>query len=383
MAMTIIDGKLSLGGLGSQYYEKGSREAEIATSMALTIQASNHSDVIGAQPLTNFLMSREKMIPRVNGQPLPLEIGNVFFTEGGLHSEARGFDVSYKAWYLKKGRMLEVKAFSHDTKEIFDARNKGLSLLEKDAQDLERIVQLHVKRYNQYARLLPLITGTSLSTKIPTTNNGGDVTASFGWVRGENVEDFIPSIYGTKTANHYRARKGSTVVKSDITDIIDLLESYSTYSGEGVVAIANQRTIEDLAYIFKAPTNQDKMAIEGIVSANFLGIDWLAIPQMDKNFIIFLDKGKTDLLLHTVNKDEAQRGLKLIQEDTNEGFKFDSGANGAKVIVFEEEWYVSSRFAGAILDIGQQESDGFMNDGRSKVKLEAFAEKIKGMYMGA
>lgn len=382
MAMTIIDGKLSLGGLGSQYYEKGSREAEIATSMALTIQASNHSDVIGSQPLTNFLMSREKMIPRVNGQPLPLEIGNVFFTEGGLHSEARGFDVSYKAWYLKKGRMLEVKAFSHDTREIFDARNKGLSLLEKDAQDLERIVELHVKRYNQYVRLLPLITGTSLSTKIPTLNASGDVVDRIGWIRGENVEDFIPSIYGTKTANHYRARKGATVVKSDITDIVDLLESYSTYSGEGVVAIAHQRTIEDLASIFKAPTNQDKMGIEGIISSNFLGIDWLPIPQMHKDFIIFLDKGKANLLLHSVNKDEAQRGLKLIQEDTNEGFKFDSGANGAKVVVFEEEWYLSSRFAGAILDIGKQEGDGNMNT-TSVSKLEAFAERIRGMYMGA
>lgn len=382
MAMTIIDGKLSLGGLGSQYYEKGSREAEIATSMALTIQASNHSAVLGAQPLTSFLMAREKMVPRVNGQPLPLEIGNVFFTEGGLHSEARGFDISYKAWYLKKGRMLEVKAFSHDTKEIFDARNKGLSLLEKDAQDLERIVQLHVNRYNQFVRLLPLITGTSLSTKIPAKDSSGtnDITASFGWVRGENVEDFIPSIYGTKTANHYRARKGATVTKKDVTDIVDLLESYSSYSGEGIVAIAHQRTIEDLAYIFKAPTNQDKMGIEGIISSKFLGIDWLPIPQMHKDFIIFLDKGKADLLLHTVNKDEAQRGLKLIQEDVNEGFKFESGANGVKAVVFEEEWYLSSRFAGAILDINQTQGDGLM-DTASVTKLEAFAEKIREMYI--
>lgn len=380
--MTIIDGKLTLGGLGSQFYEKGSREAEIAESMALTIQASNHSKVLGAQPLTNFLMAREKVVPRVNGQPLPLEIGNVFFTEGGLNSEARGFDVYYDAWYMKKGKMLEVKAFSHDTKEVLDARNKGLSLLEKDKQDLERIAQLHVNRYSQFVRLLPLITGTSLSTKIPAKDTHGTnpITASFGWVRGENVEDFIPAIYGVKTANHYRARKSTTVQKKDVTDIVDLLESYSSYSGEGIVAIAHKRTIEDLASIFNAPVNQDKMGIEGVVSSSFLGIDWLPISQMHKDFIIFLDKGKMDLLLHAVNKDEEQRGFKLIQENINEGFKFDSGANGAKAVVFEEEWYLSSRFAGAILDIGQQQGDGLM-DSASETKLQAFAQKIKDMYI--
>lgn len=381
--MTIIDGKYTLGGLGSQYYEKGSREAEIATAMAQTIMAGNSSEVHGAENLTALCMAMEEVLPRVSGQPIAVEIANVFFSEGGINSEANGFDTYYKNFTLKKGIPLQVKAFSHDSTEILNARNKGINLMEKDMKDLDKITKAYVNRYVTNVRLLPLITGSSLTSKVPTKATAGsddDFCRAFGWVRGEDVSDFIPSIYGITHANHFRARKGAVVDKKDITDIVDLMMKYDGYSGQGIVAIANMRTIEDLGALYKAPTNQDKQIIEGIITPQFLGVSWLEAPQMNPDFIIFLDAGKLDLIKRCVNKDEAQRGFKLIEENKVEGYKIEEGIGGMKAFIFEEEFIIASRFSGAILDISRQgDTNGYMKD-ESITALENYAKLIEGMY---
>ena len=381
--MTIIDGKLTLGGLGSQYYTAGSREAEITTAMAQTIVAGNSGIVQNAENITALCTSLEELLPRVAGQPIAVEISNVFFSEGGLQSEAQGFDTYYKNFTLRKGKPKQVKAFSHDSQEILDAKNKKISLLEKDAKDLRKITDAFAYRYNPFVRLLSLFTGSSLTTKVPTKatkDSDDDFCRAFGWLRGENVEDFIPSIYGITHANHFRARKGSVVDKRDITDIVDLLTKYDEYSGEGVVAIANVRTIEELGSLYKAPTNQDKMIIDGMTSPSFLGVSWIEVPQMHSDFIIFLDAGKRDLIKRCVNVDESQRGLKLIEENKVEGYQIESGINGMKAYIFEEEYIVASRFSGAILDLGRQgDGDGYMQ-ADSITELEKFTKLIEGMY---
>lgn len=382
--MTIINGKYTLGGLGSQYYEKGSREAEIANAMAMTIQAGNSSAVQGAENLTALCQSLEEEVPRINGQPIAVEISNVFFSEGGINSEAQGFDTYYKNFTMKKGKPLQVKAFSHTSEEILDARNRRINLMEKDQKDLEKISKAYVNRYNPNVRLLALLTGTSLTTKVPTQasqSSDEDFCRAFGWLRGENVEDFIPSIYGIKYANHFRARKGATVDKKDITDIVDLLMKYDGYSGEGIIAVANLRTIEDLGALYKSPTNQDSMIIDGVVSPTFLGVTWLEAPQMHPDFILFLDAGKrNDLIKRCVNNDPEQRGFKLIEENKIEGFKLESGINGLKAFIFEEEYIVASRFSGAILDIGRQgDGNGYMKSD-SITELEKYTKLVEGMY---
>ncbi|MGL5100466.1 MAG: hypothetical protein ACRC6B_10660 [Fusobacteriaceae bacterium] len=381
--MTIIDGKHTLGGLGSQFYAEGSREAEIANAMAQTIEAGNSEEVLGAENLTALCMSMEEVLPRVSGQPIAVEISNVFFSEGGIQSEAQGFDTYYKNFTLKKGASIQAKAFSHDSKETLDARNKGISLLEKDAKDLRKITNAYAYRYNPNVRLLSLLTGSSLTTKVPTKATVGtdeDFCRAFGWVRGENVEDFIPSIYGVTHANHYRARKGAVIDKRDITDIIDLISRYDEYSGEGVIALANLRTIEDLGSLYKAPTNQDKVIIDGMYSPSFLGATWLEVPQLHPDFIIFLDAGKRDLIKRCVNNDEAQRGLRLIEENKVEGYKVESGINGMKAFIFEEEFIVASRFSGAILDIARQgDTEGHMLPA-SITELEKYTALVEGMY---
>lgn len=383
--MIIIDGKKSVGALADVYYEKGSKEAELAESMRNLVQLSNTNEVMGSQEIAQFLLEREEVVPRIPGQPIALEFANVLFSPGGIASDAEGFDTYYSNFTLKKGMPLQVKAFSHSTEEILEARNNGVNLLAKDEADLEKITKAYINRYVPYVRLLPLITGSSLTAKCPTKatkDSDDEITRAFGWLRGEDVSDLMPSIHGITHANHFRARRGTALDKADITDTIDLLEKYDNYSGEGVIAIAHPRTIETLGMLYKAPTNQDKMVIDGVYAPNFLGCTWFGLSQMHKDFIIFLDAGNRKLLFKGVNKDEEQRGFKLIEENHCQGFKFDSGANGLKAMIFEEEFYVPHRWSGAILDINEQGEgeDGSDMKAQSITKLENFAKQIEKMY---
>lgn len=382
--MTIIDGKLSNGALGTQYYKEGTREAIIAETMRLTIAASNTEKLVAMENLTAFCLSLEQIVPRINGQPIPIEIGNVFFVEGGIQSEASGFDLYYKNFTMKKGKPLEVKAFSHTSTEKLDARNKGLDLMKKDEQDLLRISKAYINRYNPYVRLLALLTGSSLTTKVPTLATKGsddDITRAFGWVRGEDVSDFLPATMGYTHANHFRAKKGAVVDKTDITDLIDSIEAFDSYSGDGVVILAHPRTIEDLGAIYKYSDNQDRVYIDGIISPNFLGATWIACTQFHKDFLVFVDGGKRgSLIKRCVNRDEMQRGMKLIQENHIEGFQVDTGIDGLKAYIFEEEFIIAERWSGGILDIGRQgDANGYMKD-ESITELETYAGLVESMY---
>ncbi|MGL5962560.1 MAG: hypothetical protein ACRCZ0_11525 [Cetobacterium sp.] len=382
MALTIIDGLTTLGGLGTQHYTD-ERAKEIAIAMAQTIVACNTGAVLGAENMTAICLGLEEIVPRVAGQPIAIETTNITFTEGGIQSEADGFSTYFRNFTLKKGRGRQAKAFSHDSQEILDARNRRISLLVEDQKALKRIADAYAFRYNPNVRLLSLLTGSSLTTKVPTKATEGsddDFQRAFGWLRGENVADFIPAIYGVEHANHFRAKKGDAIAKSDITDILDLLTKYDGYSGEGIIAIANQRTIEDLASLYSAPTNVDKMYIDGVYSPSFLGATWVEVPQMHGDFILFLDAGKRDLIKRCVNPDEAQRGLKLLEENKTEAYNIEEGINGVKAYVFEEEFIVASRFSGAILDKGRKATVGSDMSDEGIAVLEGYASLVEKMY---
>ena len=384
MALTIIDGLTTLGGLGTQHYTD-ERAREIAIAMAQTIFTCNTGAVLGAENMTAICMGLEEIVPRIPGQPIAVETTNITFTDGGIQSEADGFSTYFRNFTLKKGKGRQVKAFSHDSQEILDARNRKISLLVEDQKALKKIADAYAFRYNPNVRLLALLTGSSLTTKIPTKATNGtddDFCRAFGWLRGEDVSDFIPAIYDIEHANHYRNIKGDAIAKSDITDILDLLTKYDGYSGEGIIALATQRTIEDLASLYKAPTNVDKMYIDGIYSPTFLGATWVEVPQMHNDFIMFLDAGKRDLVKRCVNPDEAQRGLKLLEENKVEAYTVEEGIGGVKAYVFEEEFIVASRFSGAILDkVKRTDSDGSGEMSTEGVEvLEAYTKLVEKMY---
>ncbi len=380
--MIIIDGKHTLGGLGSHYYEAGSREAEIARAMAETIEAGNTAMAQDAELLVAFLRKMEKEVERINGQPIPVKTHNVFFSEGGLMTSAQGFESYYSNFTMKRSIPLQVKAFGHSQQEILDAKNKKISLLSKDAEDLEAITRAYVGNYNPFVRLLALLTGSSMTTKIPskaTVGTDEEFTRAFGWVRGENVSDHIPATQGITHANHYRCKKGAVLTSDDITDLVDLIESYNTYSRQGVVALAHPRVISNLGGMYGDAFNQDKHVIDGVITPNFLGVSWLECSQLNKDFIIFVDGGKVnELVIKGVNPDAEQRGLKIIAEANHETYQY-NGVNSAKAVVFDEEFMVALRTSGGILDIARTEASGEMGTA-SETALNNFAKSCEEIY---
>ncbi|MGL5962424.1 MAG: hypothetical protein ACRCZ0_10825 [Cetobacterium sp.] len=380
--MVIIDGKYTLGGLGSQYYEANTKEAEIARAMAETIEAGNTAMAQDGELLVAFLRKMEKEVERINGQPIPVKTHNVFFSEGGLMTSAQGFESYYDNFTMKRSIPLQVKAFGHSQQEVLDAKNKKISLLSKDAEDLEAITRAYVSNYNPFIRLLALMTGSSMTTKIPTVATAGtdeNFTRAFGWLRGENVSDFLPATQGITHANHYRCKKGATLTSDDIVDLVDLIESYDTYSRQGVVALAHPRVISKLGAMYGDSLNQDRHIIDGVITPNFLGVSWLECSQLNKEFIIFVDGGKVnDLIIKGVNPDAEQRGLKIIAEANHETYQY-NGVNSAKAVIFDEEYLVALRQAGGVLDIVRTEATGLMG-ATSETALNTFAKLVEEMY---
>jgi len=381
--MTII-GKKSLVALDSTNY-KGKREKEVMEALELTMKIADNTAVQATQDITSFMASRINQVPRINGTPIPVEITNAFFTEGGISTDAPGFDSYYKNFTMKKSIPIQLKAFSHTTEEILSAQNAGIALMEKDAKDLATIQRLYINRYLPNVRLLALLTGHSNTSKISTKATVGsdeDYTRAFGWIHGENVEDFMPVVRGIANANHYRVKVGDDLSITDIDDIVDLLTAYDSYSGQGIVALANARVISNLGKLYTTDEYRDGILIEGKKTPVINGIEFLEVSQLSNDFIIFLDKGKNNLMLQCVNPAENQRGFKLVDERDNSFFKLADGfPKGTKAVIFEEEYLIADRVAGAVLDINADRKDASGEMGAESITaLEAYCALVEKMY---
>lgn len=382
--MTIIDGKFQLAGLNPEYYAS-EREKEVAKAMALTIKSSNVEKVQGSDILTAFLSTRVREAERINGQPISVKIQNMFFAPTGIVCDAPGFDTYYKNFTMKKGMGLGIKVFSHDTTEILTAKNQNVNIMEKDLQDLMSVQKLYVNRYLPNIRLLALITGHS-NTAVPSTqatvSTDDSYERAFGWIHGEDISDFMPSVKGMTHANHFRVKAGDDLDIKDIHDIVDLLTSYNSYSGEGIVALASSRTISNLGDLYQTNEYRDGVLVEGVKTPVIKGVEFLEVSQLNNEFIIFLDKGKSDILLKCVNPDVNQRGLKLLDELDREKYKFSDGLpKGMKAHVFEEEYIVVDRVGGAILDIAPSRKHASQEmQTESLTALSNYAKLVEEMY---
>ena len=207
-----------------------------------------------------------------------------------------------------------------------------------------------------------------MSDKIPTLDGGTTGLAgykrAFGFARGEDYADFLTTADGVTTRNHYRTIKGATWTTTDIIDAIDLVINTNMYSGQGVIVLGNPRTVQAVASLANAPENKDIEIFGRVTSA--LGADWKQVNGMHPDFLIFLDKGylngSSPLLVRGVEVDEAQRGLGMMYKNDLKAFKSIVEMNGAKFRIFPEEWYMTYRLSGVILDTkaGRGDASGTM-----------------------
>lgn len=382
MALTIYTGRENIGTIPNVEYGNADLQGvfgEIAASNALPVQLTNTLNMV--------LAPMEVEVPRKNGSPLPVKVHNVKFTEGGIQTSAKEFRPYMDKFDMTKSIGFNVMNFDYDDDTILEARNNKINLDQKALNTLQNVRNVYINKYLAFQRLKAVITGSSLSDTIPTLDAGTTGLAgykrAFGFARGEDYADFLTVSDGVTTRNHYRTTVTGTLASSDITGLIDDIEDTNMYSGQGIIALAHPRIVQNIALLANAPENKD-ISIFGEITEAF-GAMWKKVPGMHKDFIIFLDAGYVNgnqpLLVRGVEEDPEQRGIGIIMKDDIKAFKSVIDMNGSKTRIFPEEWYMTYRLAGGILDTNSARFDarGFMQ-AASVTALETWVSTMNGYF---
>lgn len=348
------------------------------------IQIGNSKEVQSTETLNNILSKLEMEKGVQAGAKLPIEHYNVYFQEGGLETASVEMKKYIEEFSFKKSMGMNVMGFDYSQEDELEAENTGINLDAEAVDKVAKITTAYNQNYLPYARLTALLTGCSLTEKIPGDGASRKYSDAFGVLRGEDVSDWLLPTATDKKRNHYRTIKGRAIADSDIQTCISYIASYKTYSKRGIVALASPSKIyQILGASYTAPTNVDDVIVNRqIPVAQPFGCEWIAVPELEgHDFIIFLDKGRYDILFRRVEPSERQRGLGLVMKDTVVEFKHVTDIKGAKLRIFPEEWYLVAREAVVILDTNSERSnsDGTMQT-NSITALEGLAKLCLGAY---
>lgn len=359
---------------------------DISKVIALSIVAGNSNISDANTKIVNILAPNIKDIIRVDGQRIPIETHNVYFTQGSYSTEVSEFGHKISSFQLKEGEGYNAKVFKHEMEEVLGAKNNGINLVEKDMRDIQKYSRVYTRIMKPNKRLLALLTGQSEVTVIPKEKNKTDKYESdWGALRGEDNTDFLnPIKVQYKNWSHYRGLKDTELSTEDIFECSDLIKAYNNYSGDDIYALASPRTIYLLGSLYQDAKNLDSTLVDGEKVYNVAGVKFIEISNMSDDFILFYDSGCLDLILHAENKDENQRGLALITEKDLKAIETPYDMNGMKMRVFAEEFLVLRREALVILDIknkGKSDlgKEGWMAD-KGATALETFCKQLKKSF---
>lgn len=382
MALTIINGLRDVGKLDGSNVQ----------DFIYTLKAGNTAVERGTIPFLSFMEARTKTIDRIPGQPIPIEIFNVYFTPGGYTDNGYAFSKYVEKFTMPMGEGLNAITYNYSTDEILRARNSGIDLMKDINEKLEAFTVLYQTQTVPYKKIQAMITGSDLTAKLPTeaTKDSDDnYTRSAGWLRGENIENFKKGHIQKTHACHYRGTKGATFAISDIDDAVDTLKMYKDASSEKPYALANSRTIRNtIATTLEWANNRDEVLVFGVKYREALGCRWIDMDTyLPEGVILFIDANATDLIIKAVQKDPMQRGLAFIKDFQGEMKKIEGAEDlmGGSIHVFPSEQLVFKRHLGLILDTenqGKTESgkEGWA-DTKTVKKLEDYAQNLIDQYL--
>ncbi len=385
MALTVINGLRSVGKLGSEYYTDNTRD------FFLTLKAGNTAVERGTLPLLSFLRNKTKLVDRYPGQAIPVEIFNVFFTRGGYSTNGYGFSKYVEKFVMPEEEGMTAITYNYSTKDILKARERGIDLTKAMTEQLQAYMNVYQNNVLPYRTLQTMLTGSSLSLTVPTeaTKDSDDKYArAFGFLRGENVSDFVKGHIQTTHACHYRGTKGAVFAIADIHDAIDTLKMYKDASPLKPFALANTRTIQNtIASTLEWSANKDEVLVQGLVYRNAFGCSWVDMDTyLPEGVIIFIDAQATDLIIKAQSPDPEQRGIAFVKTFAGEMNKLDSAEDlaGGEVQVFPVEELIAKRHLGLILDTSNQGKTESGKEGwadtKTIQKLENFAKNLRDSY---
>jgi len=386
MALTIINGRTSIGNIPNIQNAPNDMLEMVALIEAGNSVTNQNNNILNA-----ILQPMERSVERKDGTPLPVEVHNVKFSEGGIMTSAKEFRPYMDKLELDRSVGYNVMNFNYDEETLLAAKRGEINLEAQKLKSTKAIMTVHTNKYLPYSRLKAVITGTTLSETIPTLDPGTTTgvfayTRSFGFARGEDFCDFITVATGDAKRNFYRTTETGSVADTDITNLADDLEAVDTYSRQGIVAFGHPRTVQNLGSLAKDTMNQDIEIFGDVAATNMFGINWVKVPGFHPDFVIMLDMGKTEeLLIRGIEKEDAdQRGLGIVVMNDLTAFDSVQDLNGAKMRIFPEEWYMAMRLSGGILDTNELRGDvsGYMQDGggNSVEALELWITTMNGYW---
>lgn len=365
--------------------------SNVMLEMVTEIKLGNTVERQNMATLNAVLAPFEKVVPRIQGQRLPVKYHNIKFTEGSITAGAKECRDYIDEFILEKSIGYNVQAFDFSVDTLLEYENTGIDPLAEQVDKISAITNAYRNGYLTSHRLIAMMTGSTLRNTIPTYNNGsGKFTTQGGWARGEDYADIITSnVTGDTIRNHYRCIKGTNPTNLSLNDLDDLADSISgtdlfgqgSSGEEGIIALAHPRTIANIAKLVANDGATKDGFIFGTVAYNEIsGVKYVGISTFHPDFVLMYDASYgRELILNAVEVSQRQRGLALVAKDKAEVFMVASDLNGAKMRIFPEERYVFNRLSGGIISINKAhaESGGVMTaGGAGEIALNAWIDKI-------
>lgn len=372
MAVTLYNNPSTLGTM-ENYEVIGNRNGAIVEEALIAVDAAN-DPMNYANPIDMLLRGMTKEWARRDGDQIPVEYFNVRFSQGKIDSDSENF-TPYKQAFdtIKKDGwslgLVSIQEGELDKAEEIAAGNPsgGNPIVARFGKSLEKAATTYSTRMRPYLMIQALLTGCSNRSTIPAVNTSGTFESQAGFLRGEEVGDFLLPTASTTTPHLFRAIKNSAGLdESDIKDALDILESFTDNMGSTYIGMGHTNAISDLPSIFKDTANQDMGIFKYVKATTILDVPFIGSNLLPRDFLFIMVEGKNDFLLHGVNILERQRGMVIKQG--NSDFKFETNDAGSPVIIpanldktkayiYPEEYYNFSRFSGCVIDINTSRSD--------------------------
>ena len=347
MALFIYNGQIDPSELGISSVSAQMIEMMEAVMMGNTIEMQEENVA------NRFLNSIITEMPSVNGTQVPIERFNLYFTPGGLTSDSAEFN-SRRAHFDIKKEDFKVTAYKFPVKTILEARNTGGmgNLMDEAVKKTQAGQNVYMNIYLPSIKLQTLITGDSSSTSCPTISSAGAYESQLGALRGENVDEILPSWITTKTRNHFFTKLASTLSTADIQRVSQSLKDYRTYSKRGVVAMASANTLFELTDVYGYAGTKDEIADLAIPVTKIAGVGMIELESMPDGFLCFIDAGAKDVIVNAVENDIQQRGLGMITTNKVTEFESPDDIDGMELQVWAEGFHLVGREKVAWLAIG-------------------------------
>ena len=336
--------------------------------------------VAGNRLLNNFTRDVEAYV----GSQVPVERFNVRFAEAGFTSDSYEFAKNTKHFEFAK-EDFKVRAFSYTLDQKLQAETDPAgftAIMAEAARKMEKIMNFYTQRYLTYMRVIALITGSSGSLSVPSVNAGGAYTDNVGALRGEDMTDLLMPTVSDKAARyHYRAKAGATLSVEDIFTCQKMIKEYTSYSGMGVLGIANSKTLFDLRNILNAAESKDSTIPLELPISVVAGVAFTEMDLIPDGKILFVDAGVRDLLLNAVNPVATQRGLAIINEGASSFNTLDE-FDGTAVYIWKHGYHVFMREKLLWLDITTVSPGSGLMSATGVTELETWAKNLRAGITG-